>query len=393
MQLKIPKNVLMLGIVSLLNDASSDMVYPLIPIFLTTTLGASFVTVGIIEGIAETTASVLKVFSGWLSDKLHKRKPLTVLGYGLSMIAKPLLAFAQAPWHVLAVRFSDRVGKGIRTAPRDALIAESTNPKFLGLAYGFHKTMDTIGATLGPLLAFILLPILNENLRSLFLLSFVASFLALAALTLFVKEKKEYEHKHTPPKFSFKILPLPYKLFLAAIAIFALGNFSDAFLFLRAQNVGIAPELIPILYAISNIVFAGSATFFGRLADKIGPYKIMMGGYAIFALTHIGFATIASVSTVWLLFPMFGLFSAMTEGIQKIVAVKISDPELKGSMLGLMHTTIGLVQLPAGIIAGLLWEKINVSVPFFFSSITAGIAIIMMLFVTRITKLNQVIYK
>ena len=167
-------------------------------------------------------------------------------------------------------------------------------------------------------------------------------------------------------------------------------KFSDAFLFLRAQNVGIAPELIPILYAISNIVLPAAQPF-SRLADKIGPYKIMIGGYAIFALTHIGFATIASVSTVWLLFPMFGLFSAMTEGVQKMVAVKISDPELKGSMLGLMHTTIGLVQLPAGIIAGLLWEKINVSVPFFFSSITAVIAIIMMLFVMRITKLNQVI--
>ena len=156
--------------------------------------------VGLIEGVAETTASLLKVFSGWLSDKLRERKPLTVLGYGLSMLAKPLLALAQAPWHVLFVRFSDRVGKGLRQAPRDALIAESTDPKILGLAYGFHKTMDTIGAVIGPILAMILLPILNENLRSLFLFSFVASFFALFSVVLFVKEKKEYEKKHSSPK-------------------------------------------------------------------------------------------------------------------------------------------------------------------------------------------------
>ncbi|MBI4995184.1 MFS transporter [Candidatus Peregrinibacteria bacterium] len=380
MQFKIPKNVKLLGLVSFLNDASSDMVYPLIPIFLTKTLGASYAVVGIIEGIAETTSSLLKVFSGWLSDKLHERKPITVLGYALSMIAKPMLAFAQAPWHVLFVRFSDRVGKGVRQAPRDALIAESTHPEILGLAYGFHKMMDTLGATLGPVLAVILLPVLNENLRSLFLLSFVASFFALITLVLFVKEKKDYIHHHVLPKFSFKILPLPYKIFLAAVAIFALGNFSDAFLFLRAQNVGVATDFIPILYALANIFFAVFAVVFGKLADRIGPYKIMLGGYAVFALTHLGFALFSSSAAMWLLFPMFGIFSAMTEGIQKTITVKISDPELKGTMLGLMYTTIGLFQLPASIIAGLLWEKINVSTPFLFGSAMSIIAFVLLSF-------------
>lgn len=380
MQFKIPKNVKLLGLVSFLNDASSDMVYPLIPIFLTKTLGASYAVVGIIEGIAETTSSLLKVFSGWLSDKLRTRKPLTVLGYALSMIAKPMLAFAQAPWHVLFVRFSDRVGKGIRQAPRDAMIAESTHPEILGLAYGFHKMMDTLGATLGPILAVILLPVLNENLRLLFLLSFVASFFALITLALFVKEKKDYIHHHVLPKFSFKILPLPYKIFLAAVAIFALGNFSDAFLFLRAQNVGIATDFIPILYALANIFFAIFAVVFGKLADKIGPYKIMLAGYAVFALTHLGFAFLASSSTVWLLFPLFGIFSAMTEGIQKTITVKISDPDLKGTMLGLTYTIIGIFQLPASVIAGVLWEKINVQIPFLFGSMMSIIALVLLSF-------------
>lgn len=197
MKNKLSKNVKALGLVSLFNDASTDMIYPLIPIFITKVLGASYVTVGLIEGIAESTASLLKVFSGWLSDKLKKRKELTVIGYSLSMISKPLLAFAQSSWHVLAVRFFDRFGKGVRQAPRDALIAESSDPEALGYSYGYHKAMDTVGATLGPLLAFTLLPILNNNLRHLFLFSFVASLLAVITLIIFVREKKVHTHKFT----------------------------------------------------------------------------------------------------------------------------------------------------------------------------------------------------
>lgn len=371
---KLSKNVKMLGIVSFLNDASTDMIYPLIPIFLTKVLGASLPMVGLIEGIAESTASLMKVFSGWLSDKLHRRKPLTVLGYALSMISKPLLAFAQAPWHVLLVRFSDRFGKGIRQAPRDALIADSTAQKHLGFAYGFHKALDTLGAVAGPILALILLPLLNNDLRKLFLLSFVAAFLALLALVFFVKEHRAAPRATAFPKLSLKLLPTQYKFFLLAIAIFSIGNFSDSFLFLRAQNVGVAIMLIPILYALANIVFAATATPFGKLADKIGPKKIITAGYLVFALTHVGFAFIASPTMVWLLFPMYGLFSAMTESLQKTITVEISDPQLKGTMLGLMHMTIGLCQLPASVIAGFLAGKISGGAPFLFGSATAVIA-------------------
>lgn len=385
---KLSKNVKALGLVSFLNDASSDMVYPLIPIFLTKTLGASFTMVGVIEGIAESTASLLKVFSGWLSDKWKKRKNLTVLGYTLSMIAKPLLALAQAPWHVLFVRFSDRFGKGVRQAPRDALIAESTQAAHLGYAYGFHKAMDTFGATLGPLIAILILPILNNNLRSLFLFSFVASFLAVLTLMAFVKEPRHTHSEKRFPKLSFKILPRSYKFFLLALAVFALGNFSDAFLFLRSQNVGIAAGLIPVLYALSNIFFAGFATPFGKLADRIGPHKIMIAGYGVFALTHLGFALVSSPIIIWFLFPLFGIFSAMTESIQKTITVKISDEELKGTMLGLMHTTIGIFQLPASIIAGLLWDKISPRAPFFFGSSLAMLALALLAFSFLLTK-NQ----
>lgn len=371
---QIPKNIKAMGVVSFLNDASTDMIYPLIPIFLTKTLGASLPMVGLIEGIAETTASLLKVFSGWFSDKLKKRKLPAVLGYGLSMISKPMLAFATAPWHVLIVRFSDRFGKGMRQAPRDALIAESISPKHLGLAYGFHKMMDTLGAVAGPLLAFLLLPLFNENLRTLFLFSFVASFFALLTLIIFVKEQKKIKYTHAFPKFSLKILPVHYRLFLLAIAVFALGNSSDAFLFLRAADVGVPPFLVPILYALANIFFAGFAFPFGKLSDKIGPYKIMIGGYCVFALTYFLFATAASPITVWLLFPMYGIFSAMTESMQKTITVKISDPQIKGTMLGLTFTTLGVFQLPSSVIAGFLWERAGVETPFLFGSICALIA-------------------
>ncbi|MBI2638993.1 MFS transporter [Candidatus Peregrinibacteria bacterium] len=378
MQNKLSKNVKALGVVSFLNDASSDMVYPLIPIFLTKTLGASLPMVGLIEGIAESTASLLKVFSGWLSDKLRRRKPLTVLGYGLSMIAKPMLAFAQAPWHVLFVRFSDRFGKGLRQAPRDALIAESTQSANLGFAYGFHKMMDTLGATIGPLIAMILLPVLNQNIRSLFLLSFVASALALSTLVIFVKEKSVSQHSATLPKLSLKILPRSYKIFLLAIAVFALGNFSDSFLFLRSQDVGISAVLIPLLYALSNMFFAAFATPMGKLADRIGPQKIIIAGYGVFALTHAGFALFASQNTVWILFPLFGIFSAMTESVQKIIAVQTSDPDLKGTMLGLMHTVTGICQLPASLAAGILWSQFGAQAPFFFGSSMAVIAALLL---------------
>lgn len=383
---KLSKNVKALGIVSLLNDASTDMIYPLIPIFLTKVLGASFVTVGIIEGIAESTASLLKVFSGWLSDKLRQRKSLAVIGYSLSMISKPMLAFAQSSLHVLAVRFFDRFGKGIRQAPRDALIAESTPDGMLGYSYGFHKAMDTIGATLGPLLAFLILPVLNNNLRSLFLLSFVASFFAVLTLGFFVKEKKEKQIAHVIHKLTFKSLPATYKLFLLAIAVFTIGNSSDAFLFLRAQNLGISPTLIPVLYALANIFFAGLAIFFGRLADRIGAKKIFLAGYLVFAATYFGFGLARSSFAIWLLFPLYGVFSAMTDSIQKTITVQIADPDWKGTMLGLTHTTIGIFQLPASVIAGFLWQKTNASAPFYFGSATAIIAAILLSFVFLSTK-------
>ena len=371
---KLPKNVKVLGVVSFLNDASSDMVYPLIPIFLTKVLGASMPVVGLIEGVAESTASLMKVFSGWLSDKLKKRKGLTVLGYGLSAVAKPVLAFAASPWHVLFVRFADRFGKGIRQAPRDALIADSMDHGALGYAYGFHKAMDTLGATIGPILAVLLLPALNDDLRKLFLFSFVASFLAVITLAVFVREPEVKDNGAALPKLSVSVLPRQYKLFLAAVAVFALGNFSDAFLFLRAQDVGVSAFFIPLLYALSNLFFAGFAMPLGKLADRIGPHRIILGGYFVFALTHLGFAVFASTSVVWLLFPMFGIFSAMTESMNKTVTVQISDPQLRGTMLGMMHTTIGIVQLPASVIAGLLWQRGGASAPFLFAIACAAVA-------------------
>lgn len=375
------KNVRALGMVSLLNDASSDMLYPLIPLFLTKTLGASVPFVGLIEGVAQATASIVKLFSGWLSDKLGRRKSLTVIGYALSMISKPLLALATSPWHVLLVRFSDRFGKGIRQAPRDALIAESTPKDILGYAFGFHKMMDTVGATIGPILALILLPILDGNLRALFLLSFVASFFALITLIVFVKEPPlAHRAPVSLPKLSWRILPPRYQFFLIAIGVFAIANSSEAFLFLRASDVGVPTMLIPLLYALSNTVFALLATPFGRLADRMSPDIIIRSGFLVFALAYVGFALFATPLTMWLLFPLIGVFSAMTESLQKTINVQITDPRIKGTMLGLMHTITGIGQLPASIIAGLLWGHVGAESPFLFG---AGLAIVAALILER----------
>lgn len=388
---RLSKNVVFLGIVSLLNDMSSDMVYPLIPLFLTQELHASLAMVGLIEGIAESTASLLKVFSGWLSDRWRNRKKLTVAGYGLSMIAKPLLAFAQAPWHVLAVRFSDRFGKGIRQAPRDALIAESTPPGALGHAFGFHKAMDTLGATLGPLLALALLPALDGSFRKLFLLSFVASFFAVLTLAIFVREKPDGRGAGELPKLSLKRLPRPYRFLLLGLGLFSLANFSDAFLFLRAQNLGIAPMYIPLLYALSNFCFAALASPFGKLADRVGPMTVLIGGYGVFILSRLGFAAAHDAWTMLFLFPLFGLFSAMTESLSKTAAVQISDPAMKGTMLGLMHTVVGITQLPASLIAGAAWERSGPQTPFMISAVLALIAVLVLIFAFGKTKTQSTV--
>lgn len=371
-----PRNVFFLGLTSFFTDISSEMVYPLIPIFLTTVLGAPVAIVGLIEGIAESTASILKVFSGWLSDRLHGRKKLTVIGYGLAALGKPILALSFVWWQVLIARFIDRFGKGVRTSPRDALIADSSSSKEYGKSFGFHRSMDTLGAALGPLLAFAVLPLLHNNFRVYFGLAIIPAFIGVGALVLFVKEKARAV-KFKGIKLSLKPFARQFKLFLMIVLLFTIGNSSDAFLILRARNVGVSIGLIPLVYFVFNMVYAVSSTPAGSLSDRIGRKTVIIAGYLVFSLVYLGFALVKSPFTVWLLFAAYGLYYAFTEGIFKAFTADIVPADLRGTAYGFLNLVLGAALLPASLIAGFLWDRIDPSAPFFFGSAVSLLALIL----------------
>ncbi|OGL79381.1 hypothetical protein A3J43_01500 [Candidatus Uhrbacteria bacterium RIFCSPHIGHO2_12_FULL_54_23] len=380
--LGIKRNVFFLSLVSLFNDASSEMIYPLIPLFLSSVLGASFTTIGIIEGIAESTASTLRVLSGWLSDRWGKRKIFAVVGYSFSTFVKPILAIAARPWHVLVVRFLDRVGKATRAAPRDALIADSIDERERGRSFGFHKMFDTIGAAIGPLFAFFLLKLFQGNFRPVFLLSFVAGAVAVVTLIFFTKDvpvpKEKQEKKEKPTFIDVKVLlHKPFLMFLIASTVFALGNSSDAFLLLRAQDLGIAVALIPIVYFLFNTVFASLSYPLGVLSDKIDRRVLIVAGYLIFVTVYLGMATAHSPWHAWALMALYGCYYAFTEGVQKALIADLVPMHLRATAYGTFNTCTGLALLPASIIAGSLWQQFGSSAPFLYGSTMALLAIIL----------------
>jgi MFS family permease len=316
------RTVKVLGLVSLFTDASSEMIYPLLPIFLTSVLGAGAVFLGVIEGIAEGTASILKGFSGYISDRLEKRKALILAGYALSAVTKPFFAAADAIWQVLAVRFVDRVGKGLRTAPRDALIAETTDPDIRGKAYGFHRAMDTLGAVIGPAIAFLMMWLLrgqgNNAYRWVFLAAFVPGMVAVG-LIVFVVREKPFVGQAKFPGLRLSGFDRNYKMLLVVVAVFTLGNSSDVFLLLRAQNLGMQAYLIPLLWMVFNIVYSIIATPGGMLSDRIGRKKTLLLGFVVYALIYLGFGFAHRLVYVWLLFAAYGVFYGLTQGLPERV--------------------------------------------------------------------------
>jgi MFS family permease len=382
------KNVFWLGLVSLLTDISSEMVYPLVPIFATTILGAPVTFVGLVEGIAESTASLLKVFSGWLSDKLDSRKNLTVAGYVLSAIAKPILILATSVAYILAYRIVDRTGKGIRTAPRDALIADSSDKDNYGKSFGFHRMMDTIGAMIGPALAFLLLPILaagssSKGYRELFALAVIPAAIGVFILIAFVKDKRAAkpvsETKTEAPRISLKPFDRRFKIFLLVVLVFTLGNSSDAFLILRAKNAGMAIAMIPLAYLLFNTINAVLATPAGIISDRLGRYWVMALGFFNFALVYLGFALAGSQLIIWLMFALYGFYYAFTESIFKAYTADLVPENLRGTAYGLLNMTMGIALLPASLLAGWLWANVSVRAPFFFGAGMAGLALVLML--------------
>jgi MFS family permease len=352
-------NVLWLGLVSLLTDLSSEMIYPLLPFFLTHTLGAGPAFLGVVEGIAETTASLLKLASGWVSDRVGRRKPLVLAGYGIASVARPLIAIATAPWHVLLIRFSDRIGKGIRSSPRDALITESVDVAHRGIAFGFHRAADHAGAVIGPLAASAVLLAAPGNYRLAFALAAIPAALSVIVLWLKVRERAvPTSPPKAQPRFEgFAILPRPLRTFLLILVVFTLGNATDAFLLLRAQQLGVSVVMIPVLWAalhVSKMIWSVPG---GILADRFGARRAIVTGWLLYAALYAALAAASTAWQVWLLFIAYGLFYGLTEAPEKAMVAALAPPHRRGAAFGAFHFAVGIAALPASVIFGLLWQR------------------------------------
>lgn len=375
------RNVWVAGLVSLFTDISSEMLVPVLPLFLSSVLGAPAAIIGLIEGLAEAVASLMKAVSGYLSDKTGRRKPFMALGYGFSNVLKPLMGFAGSWGQILALRVSDRFGKGLRGAPRDALIAESTAPAMRGKAFGLHRAMDTLGAVIGPLSAWLILQVWPGQIRAVFWWALVPGMISLLLLLLFLRETPG-KIRTGPVLQNWNIalgqLPPQLRHFMFIGTVFALGNSSDAFLILRAQNLGLAVVLVPIAYFTFNASYALLAYPLGALSDRIGRKPLMIVGFLAFALIYAGFALARAPWMIWPLFIGYGLYYAATEGIQKAYIADHAPGELRGTAIGVYNALTGLAALPASLLAGLLWDRLSPAAPFWFGAATAGLAALLL---------------
>jgi len=373
----IPRNVFALGWVSFFNDLASEMIYPIVPIFLTSFLGVPVAIVGLIEGIAESTASILKFFSGWLSDKFQKRKPFVISGYALSTFSKIILGLSYSWPLVLIARFFDRFGKGIRTSARDSLITESCPESIRGKSFGFHRALDTLGAVFGPLAAILFLAIFNNNIRLIFYIAFIPGLIGIILLLIFVREKKKNALCFSDLKLKWRDINPSFKIFLFISVIFSIGNSSDAFLILRAQNLGLAIKTTIFAYVLFNLTYALFSIPAGAIVDKIGAKKILITGLLIFSLVYLFFGLINKNLFIWFLFPVYGIYMALTEGVGKAYISLLVPQEKSGTAFGIYQTSIGICSFFSSLIAGVMWSYVNVRVPFFFGSITAFISVIL----------------
>lgn len=388
----LPRNVWAVSFTSFFMDISSEMVVNILPLFLSNVLGVKTNIIGLIEGVAEATASLLKLFSGWLSDKLHSRKWLAVLGYGISALSKPLFLLTGAWGSIAGARWADRVGKGIRTAPRDALVADSIEPRQRGLAFGFHRAADTAGAMLGLLIAFFIVwkaqsaqNLLTVNtFRTIVIVSLIPAVLAVIALMVGSKEVK-VEGQRTAPKFGFKQLGKPFMVFMLIVGIFDLGNSSDAFLVLRAQERGVSVLGILGMLVMFNLIYTLISTPAGSLSDRIGRRKLIVGGWIVYALIYLGFALVQAKWQVWLLYVVYGLYYGMAYGTAKALVADLVPEHLRGTAYGTYNAVLGILDFPASLIAGILWQGVGAwtgfgaGAPFFWGAGLAVLAVLLMI--------------
>jgi MFS family permease len=376
-------NIIILGITSLLTDISTEMVYPILPIYLTTQLGASPAILGLIEGIAESLASLLKVFSGYFSDKIKLRKPFTVLGYACSTIGKFFLYISTSWVYVFTGRVIDRLGKGIRTAPRDALIADNSKLGSRGQAFGLHRSLDTIGATVGVLLAYFLITRYKGDFKNIFLFSLIPAFLGV--LFLFLVKEKTAKIKYTRQnlKFTWHGLDKRLKLFLVFTFIFTLGNSSNQFLLLRAKDLGSPLSVVILFYLVYNITYALVVYPAARLSDKIGRKKLLVLGYLFYGLVYLGFAVNHSTHNFWFLFGFYGLYIGFTEGVEKALVADIAPANLRATAIGLHATLVGIGLFPASLFAGMLWKIFGPASSFYFGGVMGILASVGFWFVLK----------
>ncbi len=384
-------NVYSLSFNSCLTDISREMIYPLLPIFLNVVLGAGTAFVGLVEGIAESTSSILNLVSGLLSDRVRKRKTIMLWGYGLSAVTRPLVAIATAGWHILIIRFVEKVGKGIRVPPRDALISESCSIEHRGKAFGIHRAVDNTGSILGPLISFYLLTLLGNDYRSLFWIASIPAFLALGILTFFVTEEPKsapaIEKPAVKPKFNLRQFDKKFQLFLISTLAFELADSSNAFLLIRVKDMGLSLALVPIIYLFCNIFKTFGSLPGGSLSDKFGRRNLLAIGWLGYGLTYFGFAFGGSISLAWFLFGIYGLFYGMTEAVKKALVADLVPTELRGSAYGIHSFIAKLAKLPASLIVGIVWQAHGAALAFSIGAVLSiAAAWSLFLFIPATTK-------
>lgn len=393
---RLPRNVFALSLVSLLNDASSEIIYPLLPLFLAVTLGASPAAIGLIEGAAESVSSLLKLFAGYLSDRANKRKGLVVFGYALASFVRPLLAFAADWYQVLVIRLTDRVGKGLRTAPRDAMIADAAPVEERGLAFGFHRAMDHAGAVVGPLLGYLILfevaadrnaPAAADYTK-VFLVASIPALAAVLVATFVVREAKREQQAGGAagtelPHFSLRGFDVNFTRFLLIVALFTLSNSSDAFLLLRARTAGVSTTTIPLLWAALHAVKVLSSLIGGGLSDRLGRKRLIASGWLLYAAVYAGFAFVTSTGAVWVLFLIYGVYFGLAEGTEKALVADLVRPEQRGTAYGLYNLAFSVTVLPASLLMGALWNWRGPVTAFLISALIGATAALLLLLIVR----------
>ena len=381
-----------IGLVSLLNDASSEIIYPLLPIFLTTGLGASAKAIGLIEGLAESLSSLLKLFAGYLSDRTRKRKWFVVGGYAIASLVRPFLGFAGNWQQVLGIRLTDRVGKGIRTAPRDAMIAEAVTIEQRGLAFGFHRAMDHAGAMIGPLVGLLLFALFVVNrdeptrgeFTTIFLLASVPALLAVIVAIFFMRETTvQVDAKAEIPKLSLRGFDGNFKRFLLIVALFTLSNSSDSFLILRARDSGVSILLIPLLWSAHHGMKVLSSLYGGDLSDRLGRKRLIVSGWVLYAAVYAGFAFVTQEVSVWILFLIYGIYFGLVEGAEKALVADLVRPEQRGTAYGLYNLAFGITVFPASLLMGMIWDWKGPTAAFLISAVMGATAAVLLLLFVR----------